>query len=115
MATRLNFNVADNLAADSPDVDLNGTLYTFKLRWNARSGDWKLTCIDQDTSSVILANVRVSAGANLRIPVGYLFFTGKDPYDRADLNTSTFITFVSTEEYEDSFRLRAGDPIAVVS
>lgn len=83
-------------------VTLDKVRYLFQLRWNWRSGDWRITVQNVATGEYIATSRRLSPGAmTVRFPGGELHTFGEDPYIRGSLGSSLYVLYYTDKEITD--------------
>lgn len=89
-------------------IDLEGTVYVFRVMWNSRTGRWTLSIYEEDETPIVLGVAVVSEldllapYADSRLPPGQLFasdVTGKtrEPTDD-NFGDSVLLLYVDAEE-----------------
>lgn len=83
-------------------VTIDRVRYLFLLRWNWRSGDWRISVQDTGTGEWLATGRRISPGAmTVRFPHGELHAFGEDPYTRAALGDSLYVLYYPDSEIDD--------------
>ena len=82
--------------------------FEVEFTWRPRPGSWHWTLRTREGDPLI-RGVRLSPGASPvrsrpdpRLPAGYFFVVGPDPYDRDDLGDSLAVVFVPIDEVPPS-------------
>ena len=91
-------------------VELAGVKYTLQLRWNHRTGDWRMSLRRAEDDVYVLTAKRVSPGAVYPIEGGSLQVYGQDPYDRRDLGRRVQLWWWTTEELATATAIYPTDP-----
>lgn len=111
---------------NSPDqkfsIDLEGTVYVFRVLWNSRTGRWSLSVFEEDETPIVMGITVIgeadllSQYADSRLPPGTLYtadLTGKnrEPTDEnfgdsvlllyADEETSTAVDLAVDEAFNE--------------
>ena len=93
----------DPYSYDDPNVELGGVRYIFQVRWNWRTGDWRLSVKNPADGSYVCKGRRISPGAHVAIfpDGGELHAFGNDPYERTDLGSSVYVLYYTAAEIEE--------------
>lgn len=80
-------------------IELGGVVYLTQVRWNWRSGDWRISMQNTLTGSYVATSRRISSGTMcVRLPLGAIFAFGADPYPKEALGDTLYLIYYTDEE-----------------